>query len=63
MKPERILLGVVTALLLAGVAAWALGGPAAFRSVSIWLWLGAFGVMCLPLVLWLADVVWRAIRR
>jgi len=63
MKPERIVLGAATALLFAGIAAWAIGGPTAFRSFSVWLWLGAFGVLCLPLALWLADVVWRAIRR
>ena len=73
MRPERIVLGVATAPFVAGVAVWVLGGATAFRSFSLWLWLGglwlgglwlgAFGVLCLPLALWLADVVWRALRR
>lgn len=63
MKPERIVIGLATALLAAGFIAWALGGPSMFRAVSVWLWLGAFAVLCLPLVVWLADVVWRGLRR
>jgi hypothetical protein len=63
MKPERIVIGLATVLLAAGFVAWAAGGAAAFRGVSVWLWLGAFGVLSLPLALWLVDVLWRAIRR
>jgi hypothetical protein len=62
MKPERIVIGLATALLAAGFIAWGVGGPSVFRGVSVWLWLAAFGVLCLPLVLWLADLVWRSMR-
>ena len=63
MKPERIVIGLATALLGAGFIAWAVGGASVLRDVSVWLWLGAFGVLCLPLALWLADLVWRSMRR
>lgn len=63
MKPERIIIGLATGLLAAGFVGWAVGGARVLRDVTVWLWLGAFGVSCLPLALWLADLVWRSMRR
>jgi len=51
MRPERIVIGLALALVAAGFIAWAVGGASVFRDVSVWLWLGAFGVLCLPLLL------------
>jgi hypothetical protein len=63
MRPERILLALVWLMLAAAFVAWAIGGAASLRSTSIWLWLAATGVLGLPLLLWLVDVIVRAVRR
>lgn len=63
MKPERILLVVASLLLAAGIVAWAAGGAHLLQSLGIWLWVGALGVLALPLMLWLIDAILRAVRR
>lgn len=63
MKPERIVLLLAWLLLAAGFIAWAAGGAQLLRSAGIWLWVGAAGVLGLPLLIWLVDAVFRAVRR
>ena len=62
MKPERIVLVVALLLLVAGLVVWAAGGAGALQGVSAWLWVGAVAVLSLPLLLWLLDVIIRALR-
>lgn len=50
MKPERILLTIVAVLLVAGWIAWATSNEPGLPVLSLWLWLGAFGVSMLPLL-------------
>jgi hypothetical protein len=63
MKPERILLLAVWLLLAAGFIVWAAGDGDLVRSLGIWLWVGAAGVLGLPLLLWLIDATRRSLRR
>lgn len=63
MKPERIILALAWLMLAAGFVVWAVGGADSLRSTSIWLWLAGAGVLGLPLMLWVAYVVVRAVRR
>ncbi len=63
MKPERILISVSSLLLVSGFVVWGVGGAEQLRRVSVWLWLGAFAVLSLPLLASLADAAYRAIRR
>jgi hypothetical protein len=63
MKPERILLLLVWLLLAAGFIVWAAGDGHLVRSLGIWLWLGAAGILGLPLLLWLIDTVRSSVRR
>jgi ribose/xylose/arabinose/galactoside ABC-type transport system permease subunit len=60
MRLDRIILSLATLLLIAGYVAWALGGAESVRHVSIWLWFAGFGVLSLPLLVWLAH---RVVRR
>jgi hypothetical protein len=57
MRLERIILSLAVALMIAGWVTWLLGGPAGLRSLGIWLWLGAFGALSLPLVGWLVHFI------
>lgn len=57
MKLERIILSLAAVLMAAGWMTWLLGGAAALRSVGVWLWLGAFGVLSLPLLGWLVHLI------
>ena len=57
MRLERIILSLAVLLMVAGCATWLLGGAAALRSYGIWLLLGAFGVLSLPLVGWLVHFI------
>lgn len=63
MKPDRIILWLAGALFASGFATWVLGGAALTRSLGIWLWLGSLGVLALPLVLLVIDMVVQGIRR
>jgi hypothetical protein len=57
MKLERIILLLAAFMLAAGYIAWALGGADGLRSLGVWFWLGAFGVLGLPLLAWLVHFV------
>lgn len=67
MKPERMLAALAFFLLLAGYVTWAFGGTEALRSVGIWLFLAAAGVLFVPLALALLYVlvenIIKALRR
>jgi|GEM_PF-3112379 len=63
MKPERILLLLVWLLLGAGFVVWAAGDAQLMRSLGVWLWVGAAGILGLPLLLWLIDAILRTVRR
>ena len=63
MKPERIIIGLASLLLAAGFVVWGAGGAVALRALGIWLWVGALGVLSLPLLLWLLDLIVRVVRR
>jgi hypothetical protein len=43
--------------MVAGCITWLLGGSAALRSLGLWFWFGAFGVLSLPLVDWLVHFI------
>ncbi|HET8933976.1 MAG TPA: hypothetical protein VFN67_11075 [Polyangiales bacterium] len=57
MRLERIILTLAVLLMVAGWVTWLLGGAIAMRSLGIWLWSGAFGVLSLPLVGWLVHFI------
>jgi hypothetical protein len=57
MRLERIILSLAVLLMVAGCVTWLLGGAAALRSLGIWFWFGAFGVLSLPLVGWLVHAI------
>jgi hypothetical protein len=57
MKLERIILLLTTVLLAAGYVTWGLGGASVLRSIGLWFWLGAFGVLSLPLLVQLVHFV------
>ena len=57
MRLERIILSLAVVLLVAGWVTWLLGGAAEMRSLGIWLWIGAFVVLSLPLVGWLVHFI------
>jgi hypothetical protein len=63
MKPERLVQFAAGMLLVAGLTVWALGGAHYLRSLGVWLWVGAFAVMCTPLVLLLVERIWTRARR
>ena len=63
MKPERIVLVVAWMLMAAGFLAWAAGGAHLMRSMGVWLWVGAAGMLGVPLLIWLVEVISRAVRR
>jgi hypothetical protein len=63
MKAERIILWVAGLLLAVGFVVWGVGGAALLQGWGVWLWVGAFGVMALPLLLWLIDVLFGLVRR
>jgi hypothetical protein len=63
MKPERIVLLVAWLLLAAGFMTWLAGGADLMASVGIWLWVGAAGTLGLPLLIWLVELIFRAVRR
>jgi hypothetical protein len=63
MKLERTILACAWLMLVSGFVVWAVGGAQLLRSLGIWLWLGGAGVLSLPLLFWLADVLFRAVRR
>jgi hypothetical protein len=62
MRPTRLILVVVWLLLLAGFAEWARSGTSHPSGVSALLWIGAFLVLCLPLVLLALDALTRRQR-
>lgn len=57
MRLERIILSLAVVLLVAGWVTWLVGGAAEMRSVGIWFWIGAFGVLSLPLIGWLVHLI------
>jgi hypothetical protein len=63
MKPERIVLVLALLLLAAALVVGVAGGAVALQRWGLWLGLAALGVLALPLLLWLVDVVIRAARR
>ena len=63
MKPERVLQFAASLLLVAGLAVWALGGAEYLHSIGVWLWVGAFAVTGIPLVLLLVERIWTWARR
>ena len=63
MKPERLLQFTAGLLLIAGLVVWALGGAQYLWSLGAWLWVGAFAVMCTPLVLLLFERIWTRARK
>jgi hypothetical protein len=63
MKPERIVLAIAVALFAAGFGTWIVGGAQLMRTVGIWLWLAGVGVMSLPLLLLVVDLIVKAVRR
>jgi hypothetical protein len=51
MKPARILIAIVLLMLVAGWTLWAVSGSShALATASVWLLLGAFAVLCAPLL-------------
>jgi hypothetical protein len=63
MKPERILLVLVWLLLGAGAALWWTGGARQLRTMGVWLWVAAFVVLCVPLLIWSVNALRRGKRR
>ena len=63
MKPERILLALVWLLLGAGMVLWWTGGTRHSRSMGVWLWVAAFLLLCLPLLIWSVSALRRRKRR
>jgi hypothetical protein len=57
MRLERIILSLTVLLMVAGWVTWLLGGATAMRSLGMWFWVGAFGVLSLPLVGWLVHFI------
>jgi hypothetical protein len=62
MRIERFILSLSVLLMVAGWATWLLGGATALRSLGIWFWIGAFGVLSLPLVGWLVHFIVKRSR-
>jgi uncharacterized membrane protein len=60
MKPERIWIGVVCALLLAGFGTW-IASDDPLPTASIWLWMIGFAIAFLPAVVGLTMVAWNAV--
>lgn len=50
MRPLTVLMGVAALLLVAGSVAWVVSGSRSLPGLTVWLWLAAFAVLCLPLV-------------
>lgn len=63
MKLERVLVVLVFLILAAGLIVWARGGTPQIRQGGVWLMLGAFGVLCLPLLLLLVNSLLSRVRR
>ena len=63
MRLERLVQFAGGVLLLAGWGVWVLRGAHYLSSISAWLWVGAFAVMCTPLLLLLVERVWTWARR
>ena len=63
MKLERIILFLTWLMLASGFVVWAVGGVRLLRNVGIWFWLGGAAVLSLPLLLWVVDAIFRAVRR
>ena len=59
MKPERLLLTLVALLLLGGFVVWATSTGSGLPTLTIGLWVGAFGVSMLPLLGSLLAVIWE----
>jgi ribose/xylose/arabinose/galactoside ABC-type transport system permease subunit len=57
MRLERIILSLAMLLMVAGWVTWLLGGAAVVRSLGMWFWFGAFGVLSLPLVALLVHFI------
>ena len=62
MRTERIILWLAGSLWLAGCVVWAVFGIDGLRRWSIWLWLAAFAVMGLPLLMSLLTLVFKRRR-
>jgi hypothetical protein len=50
MKPVTVVLSLAGLLLLSGGVVWLLDGTARLPALSAWLWLAAFAVLCIPLL-------------
>jgi hypothetical protein len=63
VKPERLLLGFVALVWLAGIVVWITHDGPGVPTASIGLWLAAFGLACVPFVLALVDRLIGVFRR
>lgn len=57
MKPDRILFVVVFVVWLAGLGVWVASDEPGIPVASLWTWIGAAGLACIPLLLVAIDKV------
>lgn len=59
MKPTKLILVVSALLLIAGWTLVAFSKGRYATEIGAWLWVAAFVVISLPLLLWIAHLIFR----
>jgi hypothetical protein len=62
MKPITAVMAITGAMGVGGAVVWIASGQSSLPRATEWLWLGAFVVSCLPLLLLALDAIYRFLR-